>query len=289
MSQAVHHRGVALLLVLAAVVLVSSAAVAAMRWRVIARASDLEGIDLEMCHALMIASEDIIETWLQEESRFVVLPSDAVHPGLVAFQARAGDWSLTITAWDTLGMAPAHHEPLLSTAESLTGVAASWLSELPENGTLGWDNVWRMNSGSLEVFPSFEDKSSEDQTTLAAVIALPKKTSGVRGPRSRSTRSQDRQVRINVQTAPMWLLEAAMESAGRGGLDAIMNARDRGERSPLPAADGSASDGSIRFVSSSDRWSFRVDARSGRIMQSYWMTYQSAGGWELRERYVVPE
>jgi hypothetical protein len=93
---------------------------------------------------------------------------------------------------------------------------------------------------------------------------------------------------LNVSTAPLVLLEAALRDAGRGGLEAILAARSEGRQAPIPTPasdriDETRSNVGERFVSVSDAWAFRVDARAGRVRRSHWLQYRPQ---ELKWRCV---
>jgi hypothetical protein len=89
------------------------------------------------------------------------------------------------------------------------------------------------------------------------------------------------------------LLEAALRDAGRGGLEAILAARSEGRQVPIPTAASDANDTAAngigeRFVSVSDAWAFRVDARVGRVRRSHWLQYRpQESKWRCVQRLFI--
>lgn len=100
---------------------------------------------------------------------------------------------------------------------------------------------------------------------------------------------------INVNTAPLPLIEAALAQAGRGGIELILAARREGRVVPLPAAvigedTGADSSSAVRLVGASTRWAVRIDVRVGLARRSWWSVYrQSSGSWECVQRLVIPD
>jgi hypothetical protein len=81
---------------------------------------------------------------------------------------------------------------------------------------------------------------------------------------------------LNVNTAPLALLEAAMRLEGYGGVDIIRDQRVRGRQAQIGARRARTDTGAqpaIQFISVSDRWAFRLDLRINRVRQSWWVIY----------------
>ena len=101
---------------------------------------------------------------------------------------------------------------------------------------------------------------------------------------------------INVNTAPLPLIEAAMLIAGRGGIETIMAARREGIPAPLPAAltaepsSRFETNQTPRFVAVSNSWAARIDVHVGAARRSWWVVYQNRSArWECVQRLVITD
>ena len=101
---------------------------------------------------------------------------------------------------------------------------------------------------------------------------------------------------INVNTAPIDLVEAAMRSAGRGGLEAIIEARAAGKPASLASSPGDDRRGSrsrLGLTTTSTVWAFRIDARVGPIVRSWWAVYERGGRgpkeWRCVQRLAITD
>ena len=212
-------------------------------------------------------------------------------------------YELQITAWDQLGMVPMRVAdaglPLrLSVPESaLHAVDEIHLPDANES-PLGLDLFNRQNDPQMRIFPNapgkeptvFGDSAHDNKThanatghktqghttALGAVLATHNVSPG----------------RLNIHTAPINLLEAAMREAGRGGLETIIAAREQGEQVSLGTLPefNDPNDQAPQLVAHSDTWAFRIDARIGASQKSWWSVYQPIDqSWECVQRLVVRE
>src|SRR5690606_3021562 len=107
---------------------------------------------------------------------------------------------------------------------------------------------------------------------------------------------------ININTAPLPLLEAALREAGAGGLDAILMARAEGksarigaigaDRTSGPTGETSSGRGSsaVTLTDSSSSWGIRTDISVGPRRCSWWSVWQRrSGAWRLVQRMEIPE
>lgn len=290
-----HRRGIALLLVLALLVLIVPLAVGLAQ-----RASVAALNDKVTHHEVMAGSlrEQIesgpLATWLSRDSSRIVLPPEARTPRVEILRE---SWVLDdvecevrLTAWDQCGMAPLHlvrnGSPLRSAlpAAILQRLDASAWATLSEPFGLDQfsapvDSTAFIPGGVLSAFPSGGDA---DVHALGAwVTTHPVGSSGS----------------INVNTAPLPLIEAVMSQAGRGGIEVILSARREGRLATLPAAaatsrgsDQQRSGEAPRLVSVSSTWAVRIDVRVGTAQRSWWTVHrQSTGRWECVQRCVIPD
>jgi len=180
------------------------------------------------------------------------------------------DAEITITAFDQLGMVPYELVDTASTFNSLLPPEMTYLVPPPQSPSelpFGLDALARNEHKSgWAVYP--QASRSDPPQALGAMLAT-------HNPGA-----------VNVNTAPRGLLEAAMREAGRGGLEAILDARSRGEPASFAARSSRSSQQSIALTARSDVWSFRIDIRVGPIMRSWWCVDQSN---ECVQRLVIPE
>jgi hypothetical protein len=247
---------------------------------------------------LLLSLDAPIQEWLRTVAPSAVLPPEAEEPRFAVLHDALAlgefDAVVTITAFDQCGMPPG------GVAGSASQLAATLPPEVPPE---------------VESLLAEIERSDEDPFGLDA-IAIDKEQSGWRvypvadesdplyfgdaphGPRPSAQGPREPALgsiiathndpsRINVNTAPRKLLEAAMREAGCGGIEAILEARARGEATSF-ASRASARDTqqSITLVSRSDTWSFRIDIHIGPVTRSWWCVYQSS---ECVQRLVIPE
>lgn len=286
-----------------------------------------------MAFALLPAAEEAITHWLQQHSSKVILPPDADQPQALVLDdliiIEDQQLRLTITAFDQCGMMPLRAvidgSPLrLAVEDEVLRIAdASGLNDIADDEPLGLDRLAILSARERGVFPprmnsGRADHSKEDQPTVFAAsdsstpppasVEVIEITSAFGGAEislgamisTHTTRTGP----INVNTAPAWVLEAALRLAGRGGLDQILDNRAAGRSSPVPqaAASEKSSDDSFTpgFVSTSDLWAFRIDARcaihggEGKFVgNSWWAVYQrsssSASPWTCVQRLAITD
>lgn len=271
------RHGIAMLIVLASVVLLLSAASVVARSRATAALTARTDERLNLAWAACEAAEAPILAWLERESRGVVLPPDSPpmvrildDPLIIAgMPAR-----ITVVAWDQTGMIPAidtasmpAFRPLLSPAERR---AARWIArESP-----GLD----LADASLPVYPTPERPS-----TLGARIATHNPPPGP--IRQRGGQSPA----INIHTTPEPLLRAAYEHLGLPGVDSVLRSRRARERAGVGSQRASESAG-LRLVGTSTAWGVRTDATVDGLRASVWSVYTlRAGTWIREQRLAIAE
>lgn len=278
------RRGVALLLVLAALV-VTMAALAAFA-RLAITSAVAAGIDerAQAADDLGLAAETVMTDWLTSESGAVVLAPDALAPMVAVLD---DEWTVgngtvvrvRITAWDQEGMAP----------RSLLAGASPIRLGVPEEVRRTVDGVGVTGVPGLDAFEGAFASPDDEHPALGALIAthnpIPDElTSGRRTRRSTPAR-------LNVSTAPVDLIAAAMRAEQRGGLEQVVQARARGEQpnlSDAPRTGGSEAD--LLLANSSQTWSFRVDVTAGNVERSWWTVWtQSGSEWKVVQRLVIDE
>lgn len=271
------RRGIAMLIVLAAAVLLLSAASVIARSRAMAALSARIDERLQLAWVASEAAEAPILTWLRHESRLTVLSPDAPpmvrivdDPLIIAgLPAR-----ITVVAWDQTGMVPAvdtsampAFAPLLTRTERR---AARWIgAESP-----GLD----LAETSIPIFPT-----PDLPTALGARIATHNPPVGP--VRHRGGQSPA----INIQTAPEPLLRAAYEHLGLPGVETVLRARRAGER--VEAERTSSSDpATLRLVGVSTAWGVRTDVTVDGLRVSVWSVYTlRAGTWVREQRLAITE
>jgi len=297
------RRGAALLIVLATLALVATASVSLLQRAVTARVGWDFAHNTVEADDLVNAADEAIHHWLTATSASVVLAPDIDIPRIEilhdAWQIDGVTFELWINAWDQCGMVPAmvarSASPLrLSLPESVRRVLDQ--TDLPRGQALGLDFFIAdtQSHSPMPVFPTGSGSqpnwfgSSNERPDEASVDpeAPPPAAVGA----YLATHNNDS---INVNTAPRDLVEAALRAAGRGGSDAILNARADGRSasvSGLPAT-GQADRSAPRVVGASNAWSIRIDVRVGPLQRSWWSVYvkQRSNQWERVQRLAIPE
>jgi len=301
-------RGIALLLVLAALVVVVTGAASLARMAATTQISRQSAESERIASSLLDAAEAPIYAWLGSVSADVVLPPDNTEPSVAVIhdiiELGTQRCEFTIAAYDQFGMVPlrealrgSHLRMALPSwaRDSLTGFEPR--SDLPA----GLDDLASHVSGVGLVFPHgvvtepivFGDTSVSasqmDHPTSPALGSLvathnPLPDFGGRARRRISPSA------INVNTAPMNVVEAALRAAGRGGLEQITAARAAGKPFAPGDAPVSRQGSGISLVGSSSVWAFRIDARVDRVRRAWWSVYALDGSeWKLVQRLVVTE
>lgn len=285
------RRGVALLLVLAMILLIVPIAVGFSQRAVLANLEQRLSAQEQVAGSVRAQLEaGPLQTWLREESGKVALDLQVRTPRVEVLNE---NWRLDecaygvrITAWDQCGMTPWNAittgSPLRTAVpggilERFDAVASGTQRDEPAGlDQFDIDPFALDHSARRSAFPSGDE---EDVLSVGAWIA----THPVGDAGS-----------INVNTAPLPLIEAAMAAAGRSGVEAIIAARCEGRLAPLPRApEGErqgASSHAPRLVGSSASWAARIDVRVGFARRSWWAVYrQNSGRWECVQRCVIPD
>lgn len=262
------RRGAALLLVLGALLVVTTAVSTSMLSATNAlRGDHVHQAELQAAD-LLHASEVIADRWLRTESSRAVVDPALPEPRLtiadIEHDAHDLDTSIKLTAWDLLGMPsaelPASHPLSRFVLLDADSPRAQSLAELADPET--------------PVHPEAETLDGR----LGGIVAV-----HPRDPPARSTQSAV----INVNTAPEPLLAAAMRLGQRGDVASVLASRQRGVPSPAPTASRDASS-LVTLTARSNRWAVRADITVGPVTRSWWTVYESRGrGWSIIDRHEI--
>lgn len=266
-----NRRGVAMVMVLGATVVLLTAAAGIARSRADRAIRERSGSALTMGLAVADASEAPILAWLKQESRDAVVHPAERAPWLPVMDSelRVGDVPVrvTITAWDQHGMVPAEPE-VAGAILSQGSTHAGWL----DTDFGGLDQAAR----DARVFPS---RAHPDR--LGGVLATHSSAAGSRRGNVAGMYS------LNLNTAPAWLLASAIpdpELVGR-----ILAARESGEPADV-ARLGSGVSGNARLIGSSPAWAFRTDVEVPFARVSTWTVFVRDGGaWRREQRLVITD
>jgi hypothetical protein len=265
------RRGMALLLVLGLMVLLISASVSLARIAATQRLQATCAHRTVVADDLLIATDALILQWLKDASQNVTLPPELQSPRLkVSHQVLSTGFGLAtidIVAFDQRGMISfqlvrSGHPARLAlpqTAQHMLQFVDRL--ELQTDQPVGLDQiVHRAEADPLRVFPLGD--LAETQMAVGEVIAM----------------QNDSDFVLNVNTAPMEVIEAAMRAAGLGGIEQIAEARSSGKLAIAPHAQTSANVGgdSIQFVATSDLWAFRIDIAVETFRRSWWAVYSKS-------------
>ena len=312
------RRGLALLLVLAS--LVVSVTCAAVVVRVAATARAQRDVDRHTAWADDLARgvEPMIATWLNRDADAAVVPMEFDEPRITVvddeWEAGGVRHALRITAYDQCGMvrwSDARSGSALR--QALPDAVRSLMDRAPVGGSItrGLDLLHRddRSTGAI-VFPQ------PPQLPPMAFSVAPDRAAaaGVASPgmaempwhsavgANVATHAPDPPV-VNVNTAPLPLLERAFRESRRGGLEMVIAARKAGVSATLstpvrpPARVGSQRTSGLPdreglvLATTSKAWSFRVDAEVGSTRRSWWLVFTRTDTtpWSLVQRLEVIE
>lgn len=274
-------RGAALLLVLAVLVVAVTALAPLAQLSSQTLRDRRIRIDSAVADDLMHASAAPITRWLNEESFRVVLPPRAPSPALLILEdtwsAAGTEVRLAITAYDQLAMVPIQ---LIGVDRLLTMSLPDDVQDLAPSTRSGLD-LLRGRHSSRPVFPA---PHADGRLALGELVSTHNP------PGNRVAPSGDAPA-INVNTAPMPLVEAALLAAGRGGAAPIRASRAAGRPFATTGDQeaGSAERG-LSIVGSSTSWSFRIDISAGRARRSWWAVYGHRGSsWERAQLLAITD
>lgn len=323
-----RRRGAALLLVLAlTAAAVPALAVTALSAASLSLASRHEHRALLAEHLLAAAEAPLLE-WLGGSAAVAVVPPDSGEPriGVLHHGWLAGGHSveLRITAWDQQGMVPlgaAARSAALRSALPRSALGVLDALGPAADDAPGLDLLAAAAGAGACIYPSAPATSEPVRFGAAALRAgggeagqstpgIPPAAGALLATHNTPTPARGRAgarplragalpVVVNVNTAPRALLEAALRSEGRGGLEAILTARGEGRPfnpGRLRSAASRAGEGRIRLVGTSASWSVRIDvsvrdaqrAGHGATRRSIWAVYARGGdGWERVQQLVI--
>lgn len=297
------RRGMALLLVLAAVVVGLSAATIAAQAATTAMVSQRVDRRQALVDDAALALGPALEAWLAQRSATVVLDPAANAPMVEVLRESCTleldrepcTIDIAVLAFDQRGMVPwedAVRRDGLAAA-LLPTVARRFSDDGRASVAPGLDLVAarsRSEASDIPVWPTVVRGSGEGATTspgpsVAAFVATHGRGVAV----------------VNVNTAPEGVVRAAEAMLGRSVWEVVRAHRAIGKPAPVGAfsfgesgrpsgiADASAAR-LPRFVASSDLWSFAVEVRCEGARSAWWITYDRSGaGWRVLQRVRVVE
>jgi len=271
--------GIALLMVLAAVVVVLAALTAGLG--AVRRTSAEAGLarDAWRGEALRADAERLLHAWCAAEGATIWTPSDQPHrPWLVlddAWHGQDGTARVTLLVWDALSGVPvAVPDARVALRRSLPPrwqelqldpaleppipfldrvPVAAGLRRYPPVPVLPAPRAWSPQGG---LSPAAPPPAVPAETVPTAALALSPHSDG----------------RLNLRTAPPERIAAALRDHGRGGLlEDLLAQRDAGEE-PTPPLDLTAEqDTGLRLVATTDRWAALLRIRSGATERRWWL------------------
>jgi hypothetical protein len=286
-----HRRGVAMLLVLGTLVVAVTACATLSSLAATAALSRRCAVRLQEADDLLRSADAPIVSWLNLQSSCVVLPPECDVPEVpVLFDAWTGGGvrvSIRITAYDQFGMLPAglaSSSLRLALPPAIADIASRITRLTAAGQILGLDTLAQeAEERSVDLFPVPGDGSASDGP--AGAVDASKDAVGACIGTHNSGRL------VNINTAPMRLVEATLRLAGRGGTEEIRRARAQGQAAIVPPpVSRTASEDTLSPVPSpgSHVWSFRIDASVGPVERSVWTVYSAdSGQWGCVQRLVI--
>jgi hypothetical protein len=290
----IHRRGVALLLVLAALIIATTASLT------LATAAATRNLHAGVLHAEQLAesiartSERYTLSWLTEHAAAAVVPPDALEPAVPVMHDRftidGVEITVQITAFDQLGMIPAIIADRFDLPKNLDKPATAELTGLDQLvGAVEGDVFPHHDPATPPVAfgTATRDAASRKPTLEQSVAAI---GSLVSTHGFENTDGQVSTIRLNINTAPVALIDEVLSRAGIDASGPIRSAREQGEQARPPASSIEVGDLRIRLLARSDCWAVRTDVTVDRVRYALWSIYHARGqGWELEQRLVIAE
>lgn len=284
-SNSSRRRAAALLITLAAVILVTGSLTALAAAATGAESARRATARSAMAEDLLLSSDALVADWLRRDSARAALPLASAEPRIEIAHSEltmAGQSvTLIITAWDQQGMVPIEvgrsGSLLRLTLPSEAQTAIDEFVGTRATQPYGLDQIAATAQGPVFPEPTLRRARTPAIGALVATHA---------GGSGRAT--------VNVNTAPLPLLEAALREAGAGGLDAILAARAEGKPARIGAIglDRSDRDHASRatLTDASSAWAIRTDITIGPRRCSWWSIWQRrSGAWRLVQRMEIAE
>ena len=282
-SRSPRRRAAALLITLAALILVTASLTALAVAATGAESARRAATRAAIAEDVLLASDALVADWLRRDGARASVPLASAEPrvDVTRSELTLADHPVTlvITAWDQQGMVPIEvgrsGSPLRLTlpAEAKRAIDQLVADRIPE--PYGLDQIAAMASN-----PVFPDAHSPPAKAAAIGAIVATHTGGG----SHAT--------INVNTAPLPLLEAALREAGAGGLDAILAARaeDRPARIGAIGLERTGRDRAVTLTDASSSWAIRTDVTIGPRRCSWWSVWQRrSGAWRLVQRMEIAQ
>ena len=318
------RRGAALLIVLAVLVIAVTAT------GILARSAGTVRMHSRLDHAaltstdLMGSLDRVILHWLQSSSNRIVLPPDAAEPVVEVLheviQTGDGGIEVQVTGWDQCGLAPLE---MLRSGSPIRGALPPAVIDsidrvrIPRDVRdmiVGLDLFIEIDEPRRKRIPVFPPSPDTEPTPftggdLPSVSAEPpvgasasaKSMRGAGDVPALGARVATHNAvphRININTAPREILQAVMRDLGRGGVDQIMEAREKGvpvTMAAIPPMDEDRS-AAASLVDQSSAWAFRIDLRVGPLRRSWWAVYSNRAParssetvWRCVQRLAITE
>ncbi len=301
------RRGAALLIVLATLILAVTASATLARLASTAKVKRIVAHRSVVADDLRGAVEAPILQWLASKSASVVLTPDSAIPQVDVLHdywiAEGTKHGLHISGWDQCGMVPINvarsGSPLrLALPAQVRRVLDR--ATLPSDQPLGLDlfSSPRRTDQRIGVFPTHGPSQpmifgpGRDGEPLAQSLSSSEEQAGASiTPAVGEFVATHNPGRINVNTAPMVLVEAALRLAGRGGMEQIFAARSEGQRATVGGLPTNAPPGRApEIAATSNAWAFRIDIHVGSLQRSWWAVYvKSRSEWECAQRLAIPD
>jgi hypothetical protein len=287
-----------MLIVLAALVVAVTACATLARIAAVAAAAKRFQARRLSAEDLVRAADGPIVRWLTVDSSGIVLPPDSACPEVpVLFDMWAGGddpVEIGITGYDQCGMLPLSlaGSPLRMAIPAKVARLAEELKTATRRGSpVGLDQF--AGAASRLGVPLFPTPPEANRSIFgrpgSGPSAAPHRVSPAPALGALIATHNPGRL-LNVNTAPMPLVEAALRAQGRGGIDQILKARSEGRAASVPPPPPGATMDVLAPVPSaaSHVWAFRVDARVGPVGRSVWAVYTAdSGEWRCVQRLVI--
>ncbi len=268
------RRGVAMLIALMTMTVLIAGITIIARVQTTDRLIEMRADDTSYTQDIFRIADMPIRAWLEEQASSAVVDPTTSAPMIHVSDDEIvlGDQAvrIRITAWDQYGMIPRNADELRINLGSDVDTA--------------WQDA-RYPSLDLSTEQSSVFPSREHPAAIGGFFA----THNPWPTRSGTTRSRSGAV-ININTAPVQLIEEIFQRFNLGDPSHIFEKRAQGELATFTLSAQDARQVSVRLVSISRVWSFRVDVWIGTIRRSSWSVYSNQGGhWRLVQRVGIDD
>jgi hypothetical protein len=270
------RNGIALLVALAAVIVVLTAMAGTMRQLAATQRGIVVATTQDRHQDLLLAGEQLASAWIVRHGDQLVLPPAGGGVRVADDLLAVGDDRARLQVWVYDGLAGVPYVAAMPAGEFRGALPGRWSAvSLPPLGNGGGAAVdagerARIPEGARR-FPAVQPTSVVSWSGIGQALPQPASSLGMQTPAEPSlveVIAFASDGRVNLNSAPEWLLTAIFTTRERGDLAELLKRRERGLANEQEDPDGRPG---VRLVSRSDRWHALIIVTWNDRRRTWWV------------------